>query len=859
MAVYLLKFSVCLAILMVFYKLFLENTSIHKFKRFYLLGALLIAFLIPSLTFIEYIEPVATDIGFLEPIANVDLKEDTSQVSSIHYTSIILWSLYGLGVIVFLFKFCYNLYQIVSRIKNNPKYKSDSFINVLVSHLKVPHTFFSYIFLNRHKFENNDIPREVLLHEQTHAKQKHSIDILLLELLQIVFWFNPLIYLLRKEIKLNHEFLADQAVLEMGIQPSAYQNIILAFSSKASDQQLANAINYSSIKKRFTVMKTKTSKQSIWVKSLLILPILAILFYSFTERKQVVKKNTDTSSLLNRTSEGVSEALMKEYNDFIIDFITTQKLNFSKYERCVTIYNLMSDEQKASVEPYPKIPGIDLSKTKAIIPSVNQFESWKNENEYAIWLDGVKIPNAKLNSYSVDDIAHYVNSFVHKNARNEDFPQPNQLSLYTKEGFKTSYQESKINEYKAATKTYSEAIQRYIKGEQMNHSELLILKDRSLRLYESFSKEELKKHKLKPPPPPPAKKVYQEGASKAQVVAYNSWAKAINQKMAKAKANSDVNEYPIIKVKEVKKYKAIYSIMTETQKKASEPWPSFPPPPPPPPPPIHKGKVSESLIKTYNNWVKGLKNSDGTYNRITSDNYKYYISIYHAMTDEQKKNSAGIPPPPPPPIPGNLAPEGKKKTQASREQSLKTHYDKVLKANSNTGTSNLPPPPPPPKSPLDHIIDMAKKDAKFFYNDKEITSDKAISIVKRKGGLVDISTQSMNNKRPLVYITEKGHLVGVKGTDELVVMINGKTPVNGQLSLPRNEFNNLNLTMDKLKIQSFKFKVPGKRTVSISGNSLNDTSKSYVKDIPEGSSVQFFDIKSTNGLKLPPVVVSIKK
>src|SRR5690606_3931766 len=130
--------------------------------------------------------------------------------------------------------------------------------------------------------------------EYVHAKQKHSIDILVVELLQIVFWFNPLLYLIKRSVKLNHEFLADRAVLNRGTDTAAYQNILLAFSSHATTPTLANSINYSFIKKRFTVMKKQTSTQAIWLRSLLLVPLVAILMYGFSTREVVALPQNNT-------------------------------------------------------------------------------------------------------------------------------------------------------------------------------------------------------------------------------------------------------------------------------------------------------------------------------------------------------------------------------------------------------------------------------------------------------------------------------------------------------------------------------------------------------------------------------------
>ncbi|MGE5943006.1 MAG: M56 family metallopeptidase, partial [Flavobacteriales bacterium] len=287
MEFYILKSGICLAIFYSFYKLVLEKESFHVFKRYYLLVSAVLAFVIPLITFTEYIEVIPQEVPLFFPESSI--THTVIEAEPINYMPIILWSLYGLGMLLFSFKFLKNLSGIIFRIKRNPKFKNQSFINVLLQDLVIPHTFLSYIFLNKHKFETQQIPKEVLLHEETHAKQKHSLDVLFIELLQILFWFNPFIYFIKRSIKLNHEFLADQAVINNGVTPSTYQQILLAFSSNASEPQLANAINYSSIKKRFTVMNTHTSKQAFWLRSLILLPLLALLIYSFSEKKIVEK------------------------------------------------------------------------------------------------------------------------------------------------------------------------------------------------------------------------------------------------------------------------------------------------------------------------------------------------------------------------------------------------------------------------------------------------------------------------------------------------------------------------------------------------------------------------------------------
>lgn len=301
MEAFLLKSTAILAILFIFYKLVLENTSIHTFKRFYLFGSVLAAFFIPLITFISYVEVSPVVPVYSEGIPQVVFTETEQTIT---YWPYVLWAIYGLGVLFFSVKFFRNLFKILQKIRQNPKYRNKRFINILLSETVIPHTFFSYIFLNKQQFEKDEIPAEVMLHEETHAHQKHSLDIIFVEILQIVFWFNPLLHFIKMSIKLNHEFLADSAVLNAGVETSHYQKILLAFSSNAVTPSLAHSVTYSSIKKRFTLMKTRTSKRAVLWRSLLLLPLLSVLIYGFST-KEVLAKHVEKNSVF--TSDTIED------------------------------------------------------------------------------------------------------------------------------------------------------------------------------------------------------------------------------------------------------------------------------------------------------------------------------------------------------------------------------------------------------------------------------------------------------------------------------------------------------------------------------------------------------------------------
>jgi beta-lactamase regulating signal transducer with metallopeptidase domain len=415
---YLIKSSACLAVFMLFYKLFLEKENMHVFKRFYLLTSLLISIGIPFITFTQFVEvPInLNDLTLSKATNSITIQEET-----INYLPYILWSIYVLGVVIFSLKFSFNLSKISLKIKRNPKLKTQKSIHVLLEELIVPHTFLSYIFLNKTHFETQQIPAEVLIHEETHVIQKHSLDIIFIELFQILFWFNPLIYLLKNSIKLNHEFLADQEVIKKGVALSKYQQILLAFSSNALEPQLATAINYSSIKKRFTVMKTSSSKTGIWLRSIVLLPIIALLIFSFSTKKIIEEEIKSDSKITNV----VQQELIPTINGVLCEFCT---VNLSKEGAEKLILGTNSDEAVTSFlikfigKPTVSVKGNKLN--KEAIALVNENDPLKMIQIFSIKTTNSSIPMPILIQMVDKNDENYSNSPIVKKGETGKIPPP---------------------------------------------------------------------------------------------------------------------------------------------------------------------------------------------------------------------------------------------------------------------------------------------------------------------------------------------------------------------------------------------------------------------------------------------------
>jgi len=778
MEILILKSAACLAILMVFYKLFLENLAIHKFKRFYLLGALVVSIIIPFITFIEYIEPVY-DFGTFDsetfgtpPYFPAEILID--QPEKINYLPIILWSIYGLGVLLYASKFCINLFGIVSKINKNEKQKQGSFISVLLQDLIVPHTFFSYIFLNKTKFEANTIPQEVLLHEQTHASQKHSLDILFIELLQVVFWFNPLLYFIKKDIKLNHEFLADEAVLKQGIDSSTYQETLLHFTSNANKIPLAHAINYSLIKKRFTIMKTKTSKKVVWLRSLVLLPLLGVLLFSFSGREQVqkeivpamlFKEEMQNNNALTNVKEELAKINALSIN-YVIDkdeYYKNATFKFRDKNKniiAVKSYNELSEIQKKRLPPPPSKP---LKKQ----PSKKQLKDWQDSSKYGIWLDGKRIYNYALKNTTRYKLAHYFESKLAKNAVNygEHYFQ---INLYSIAGFDNAYAESQplkkgteiliYENAKTLKNTLKESVNYVSNANYTENSTLTVNGTPCDGCKLNLSKKGVEK-------------IILGTTTGDNILSFNikfPGKPTVNIKGAtlNTKAIKFLNEaslgvvVQLFNIKTVAKEKLAPFIITLVDKNDKNYSQSpmvkegeashIPPPtaypkvkkgensniPPPPPPPTKAPQYVEGKKLTLNQIIEKTPKGVTSGYQMLENGESHYFTVYQGKKTYYNKDGyitddKGKVLPPPPPAP----PAPPKTVIGKASPSLK------------------PPTPPEPVSREKHIRNMANKDASFYFNGEKISSDKALTIVSNNKN-TNISTQT-NNGKSTVHLSTK--------------------------------------------------------------------------------------------------------
>lgn len=419
---FLIESTISLVVLLAFYHLFLEREKMHQFNRFYLLFSIVISLIIPfiSIELIQEVETVFVPLNFPEVI-NYDTTIPAKE--SIDYTTILLWSLYSIVSLILVFRFFKNIYHFKKTIQNNEKVSFNKATLVLLNEKIIPHTFLNFIFLNKVAYSNRTIENELYQHELTHVNQKHTYDILGIELLKIIFWFNPIFYFYKKAIQLNHEFIADENVVKTHTNVPFYQSLLLSTNENAN-YYLASNLNYLLTKKRLIMMTKTTSKFSGFIKKAGIIPLLTFMIYFLCIDLVAQEKKQAESNFPHKELDayyGDTRVVIKDKDGKII---TDKK------------YTELSEKEKMQVPPPPPKPA------KSLI-SETQFEDFKNQTKYAIWIDGNHVKNSDLNKYKASDFVHFVNSHVYKNARSKKFPQENQASLYTEKGFKDAFEKKK--------------------------------------------------------------------------------------------------------------------------------------------------------------------------------------------------------------------------------------------------------------------------------------------------------------------------------------------------------------------------------------------------------------------------------
>jgi hypothetical protein len=275
---YLVESGVCLGLFYIIYRIFLSGETFFRTNRLYLLFAIPLSFILPLIN-IPSPFLTAKDIS-----ARYLSSQGTGTATQSFGIMDIIGIAYLLGALFFLACFVYKLSQLWILIKKYGYQKCGELKLVFIEEDTAPFSFFRYFFLNKSNISQHDLLR-IIDHELVHINQHHTIDLIIIELLTIVQWFNPFVRPYKKSLKETHEYLADNQVIAQGCSRAKYQLLIFEQHVGMNLFEFVNNFNHSLIKRRI-IMMTKGKSKS-WAKSkfLLLIPVICFLVLAFANPK----------------------------------------------------------------------------------------------------------------------------------------------------------------------------------------------------------------------------------------------------------------------------------------------------------------------------------------------------------------------------------------------------------------------------------------------------------------------------------------------------------------------------------------------------------------------------------------------
>ncbi len=296
----LLQSSLCIAALYIIYYTFLRKDTFFKTNRFYLISALLVSALIPFIDF-SFLFSAREQIYFvlLDPV--IITPEGIQASMEVHpniYQPLLV--VYLTGAAIFSIRFIYQLIQLYVLTKRFGISEHEGIHFVFTDKNYSPFSFFNLVFLNRRDIDSYET-KKIIAHERVHIRQGHSLDLILLELITIIQWFNPFIWLYRHAVKTLHEYLADEGVLHSGVDVKVYSALLFSQSTGIQINDQANNFNKSLLKRRFIMMTKSRTQNFARLKLMFVLPLAFSILLVIScgpdvpvqQEKEIVKPQTD--------------------------------------------------------------------------------------------------------------------------------------------------------------------------------------------------------------------------------------------------------------------------------------------------------------------------------------------------------------------------------------------------------------------------------------------------------------------------------------------------------------------------------------------------------------------------------------
>jgi hypothetical protein len=431
---------------LVIYDLFLKKETFFNWNRAYLLGTAILSMVLPFIKIDSFKEvlPEAYIFNFPNSVLNsetVVLDEITIGVQA-SKPVLTLENIFLFGAVVATILFVVKLFNVVKLIRNNPKHKTNKVLLIAVLNSNAAFSFFNYIFLGE-RIQPEE-KKSIISHELIHVREKHSLDLLLFEVLRIVFWFNPLIYMYQNRVSDLHEFIADSKSVKTN-KEGYYQNLLAQVFETKHISFINPFFKQSLIKKRISMLQKSRSKQVQLLKYALLIPaVIGMLVYSSCSDDSTRATGQDGVNLsqysysLKKGEElaGDKKEIHENYEAFLKsnpDYVAWAQINSDESEISYSVHRkdeevpsnfsksaaLFPDDSSYVIyfnftnsENDQPVSGVLLEKIEAVKEQIQIQGNISNEEEkgIALLVKSTMLTSAGVNHELIQDIQTYSNA-----------------------------------------------------------------------------------------------------------------------------------------------------------------------------------------------------------------------------------------------------------------------------------------------------------------------------------------------------------------------------------------------------------------------------------------------------------------
>lgn len=397
--VYSLKVSVFLIAFYLMFKSLMSRETLHRANRYLILGSIGLSFVLP-LWHITLNAAHGHAVTIAELSQSVVWLEDVivggGASHSFDWRVLAVVAFYA-GIGVCLLRMIISIIGVLRVIRRGERQTlPDGTVLVITDDKQAPFSWVKYIIINRKDYAEN--LQEILTHEQAHIRCHHSIDVLVCDVFCCLQWFNPAMWLLRRELCAVHEYEADKAVLDSGINAKQYQILLIKKAAGGKWYSIANSFNHSKLKYRITMMSRKKSSGWTMAKALYVLPIAAFAAIAFANCSKTEGKNTQdftydknvlqylpkdrSVKFVGYNLDGTECVLVREADgDGKVRRLSADEMGVKGISIPLENREIPENEVFMMIEDMPEFPGGELELRKFIAENVEYPEDAKAQKQ----------------------------------------------------------------------------------------------------------------------------------------------------------------------------------------------------------------------------------------------------------------------------------------------------------------------------------------------------------------------------------------------------------------------------------------------------------------------------------------------